>query len=234
MDREARRRRADARATFLRMFPGGFSDPRYLDWERDYKLEAHRLWVDEIGGRVGFAAALAAGRHLGIAATAVRIESTRALLFSYEKMALRDAVVRSPQGGRAFAEGLYQWLHGPGGERARFEAWVDVVRSLPRRQSRVASWPAITVFGAIARPRVHVFVKPMTMRRAAEAYAYPLRYRSTPGWDTYESVLELTRVVRADLADLHPRDQIDAQSFLWILGSDEYADERRAVRRRAA
>jgi hypothetical protein len=39
-------------------------------------------------------------------------------------------------------------------------------------------------------------------------------------------VLELARTVREDLADLRPRDQIDVQSFLWVLGSDEYADER--------
>ena len=85
-----------------------------------------------------------------------------------------------------------------------------------------------TVFGAIARPRVHLFVKPLTIRRAAEAYGFDLRYDSTPGWETYSSLLELARVVRADLADLRPRDQIDVQSFLWVLGSDEYAEARAA------
>ena len=233
-DRSVRGQRAAARDLFLRMFPGGFSDERYLAWERDYKVEAHRRWVEEIGAKAAFRAALDEGRHLELAAAAVRIESTRALLFSFEKMALRDAVVRSDAGGRAFAEGLYQWLHGPGGERERFERWVEVVRSLPRRQTRVMSWPLVTVFGAIARPKVHAFVKPLTMRRAAEAYAFPLQYRSGPAWPTYASVLELCRLVRDDLADLRPRDQIDAQSFLWILGSDEYADERRAAARRSA
>ena len=163
-----------------------------------------------------------------------RIESGRALLFSFEKMALRDAVVRSEIGARAFADGLYDWLHGPGREADRFERWVGVVQSLPRRQTRVATWPVVTVFGAIARPRVHLFVKPMTMRRAADAYAFDLRYAPRPSWSTYSSVLDLAATVREDLRDLGPRDQIDVQSFLWILGSDEYADERRAARRSAA
>lgn len=51
----------------------------------------------------------------------------------------------------------------------------------------------------------------------------------TPRWATYAGVLDLARTVRADLADLRPRDQIDIQSFLWVLGSDEYADERRSA-----
>jgi hypothetical protein len=228
------RQRLAARRLFLTMFPGGFADPRFLDWERDYKVDAHRLWIHDVGGRSRFAAALAEGRHHELAAAATRIEASRALLFSFEKMALRDAVVRSEAGASAFAEGLFDWLHGPGSERARFERWVEVVQALPRRQTRVATWPVVTVFGAIARPRVHVFVKPLTIRRAAEAYAFDLRYRSTPSWDTYGSVLDLARTVRDDLADLGPRDQIDVQSFLWILGSDEYADERRAAARRVA
>jgi hypothetical protein len=223
------RRRAEARRTFLRIFPGGFSDERYLSWERDYKLHAHQLWREEIGGKAAFRAALDEGRHREVATAAVRIESSRALLFSFEKMALRDAVVRSEEGAGRFAEGLYDWLYGPGGEAARFERWTAVVRSLPRRQTRVATWPLVTVFGSIARPKVHLFVKPLTIKRAAEAYAFDLPYRSTPNWGTYSSVLELARTVRADLADLHPRDQIDIQSFLWVLGSDEYADEREAA-----
>jgi hypothetical protein len=164
-----------------------------------------------------------------VTAAATRIESGRALLFSFEKMALRDAVVRSEEGARRFAEGLYDWLYGRGGEAARFERWTAVVRSLPRRQTRVATWPVVTVFGSIARPKVHLFVKPLTIKRAAEAYAFDLAYRSAPGWATYSRVLDLARTVRADLADLRPRDQIDIQSFLWVLGSDEYADERRSA-----
>jgi hypothetical protein len=211
------------------MFPGGFSDERYLAWERDYKLDAHRLWRAEIGGKADLEAALEAGRFREVAAAAARIESTRSLLFSFEKMALRDAIVRSEEGAERFAWGLYDWLYGPGSEAARFERWAAVVRELPRRQTRVATWPVVTVFGSIARPKAHLFVKPLTIRRAAEAYAFEFRYRPAPGWDTYGRILDLARTVRDDLADLRPRDQIDIQSFLWILGSDEYAEERDAA-----
>jgi hypothetical protein len=229
VDREVRRRRTSARRLFLRMFPGGFSDDRYLAWERDYKLDAHRLWREEIGGKAAFRSALDAGRFRDVAAAAARIESTRSLLFSFVKMALRDAIVRSDEGAERFARGLYDWLYGPGKEGGRFERWAGVVRELPRRQTRVATWPVVTVFGSIARPKVHLFVKPLTIKRAAEAYGFELPYRPAPGWATYAGILELARTVRADLADLGPRDQIDIQSFLWILGSDEYAEERQAA-----
>jgi hypothetical protein len=229
MDREVRRQRAAARRTFLRIFPGGFGDERYLAWERDYKMAAHRLWLEQVGGKAALRAALDEGRHQDVAAAAIRIESTRALLFSFEKMALRDAILRSEEGAHRFAAGLYDWLYGPGGEAARFERWSAAVRMLPRRQTRVATWPVVTVFGSIAKPRTHLFVKPRTIRRAAQAYGYNLTYSPGPGWPTYAGVLDLARTVRHDLADLGPRDQVDIQSFLWVLGSDEYADERDAA-----
>jgi hypothetical protein len=209
------------RKKFLGFFPKGFRDPTYLAWERDYKEAAHVAWLEALG-RTRFRALLDTGQHAEIAATAVRIESRTNLLFSFEKMALRDAVA-TDKGARAFAEGLYDWLHGPGTERAKFERWVDVVADLPRRQTRVLTWPVLTVFGFVAKPDVHVFLKPMVTRRAAVAYGYDLAYSSRPAWETYGSLLAFADTVRRDLADLKPRDMIDVQSFLWVQGSDEYA-----------
>ena len=209
------------RRRFLRQFPGGFSDETYLAWERDYKWRAHRRWLAEIGRKEEFGSKLARGEHLDVSNAAVRIESGQPLLFSYEKMALKDAVRTGP-GARRFAEGCYDWLWGEGTERERFERWIDVVASLPRRQTRVLTWPILTVFGFIARPRVHAFLKPVAMQRAARAYGFDLAYSPTPSWEVYASFLELCRTVRHDLADLKPRDQIDIQSFLWVQGSDEY------------
>ena len=214
---------ARCRAKFLDVFPDGFRDATYLDWERDYKVAVHKEWSRALG-EPEFRRLLDAGRHAEVAARAVRVEqrSRHSMLFSFEKMALRDAV-RSEAGARAFAEGLYDFLHGSGSMEARFEAWRDAVAGLPRRQTRVLTWPLVTVFGFIARPRAHVFLKPNVTRRAAREYAWDLPYRSRPDWDTYASLLDLARAVKRDLADLKPRDMIDVQSFLWVQGSDEYA-----------
>ena len=37
------------RRKFLRIFPGGFRDPNYLEWERDYKWESHQRWQAVLG-----------------------------------------------------------------------------------------------------------------------------------------------------------------------------------------
>jgi hypothetical protein len=213
---------ARARRKFLRTFPGGFSDATYLDWERDYKWEVHKAW-DRMLGKDAFKALLDEGDYADIAAEALRIEqrSRHSMLFSFEKMALRDAV-RSDSGATAFATGLYEYLHGSGDLERRFGRWVDVIASLPRRQTRVLTWPLVTVFGFIAQPDRHMFLKPTVTKAAASAYGIDFQYSSRPNWTTYASMLAFARVVHRDLADLRPRDMIDIQSFIWVQGSDEY------------
>jgi hypothetical protein len=210
------------RARFLEYFPKGFHDPDYVDSERAYKWEAHRRWEDVLG-REAFRALLAAGRYQDIAARAVSIEARTNLLFSFEKMALRDAV-KSLAGAQAFAQGLFDFLHGGGDMEARFNHWRDVVADLPRRRTRVLTWPVLTVVGFIAQPRVHMYLKPTVTRRAAAAYGFDFQYRSKPSWETYKSLVDFARTVQRDMRDLRPRDMIDLQSFIWVQGSDEYPD----------
>ena len=211
-----------ARRKFLRFFPGGFRDETYLAWERDYKWNAHRRWT-EVLDRTRYAALIRARRFTEIAEHAVRIESRTNLLFSFEKMALRDAV-RSPAGARTFAEGLDELVHGGGDLDRRFAAWVDAVAALPRKQTRVLTWPMLTVFPFIAAPEEHVFLKPNVTRIAARAYGFDFQYRSRPSPETYRSLLNFAATVARDVRDLRPRDMIDLQSFIWVQGSDEYEE----------
>jgi hypothetical protein len=212
------------RRKFLRFYPRGFRDPDYVEAERDYKWESHLRWREALGLEQ-FTALLRAGRHEEIAARAARVEqrSLYSMIFSFEKMALRDAI-RSRAGAHAFAEGLFEFLHGEQEPRERFEAWVETVARLPRRQTRVLTWPLVTVFGFIAQPEQHMFMKPNTMRAAARLYGFELEYRSRPNWVTYSRLLELAARVRSDQSDLRPRDMIDAQSVLWVQGSAEYEE----------
>jgi hypothetical protein len=212
------------RRKFLRHFPGGFHGEKYLDWERDYKWEAHGRWEEALH-KEEFRRLLRRKEFAEVAARAVRVEqqTRHSMIFSFEKMALRDAV-KSPEGARAFAEGLYDFLHGAGNEQKRFERWVETVAALPRRQTRVLTWPVVTVFGFLAAPDRHIFLKPNVTREAARAYDLDFPYKSRPDWETYSSLLDFAETIRRDLRDLKPRDMIDIQSFIWVQGSDEYAD----------
>lgn len=210
------------RRKFLRAFPDGFYDATYLDWERDYKWAAHERWRTLLG-RDDFHDLLSKRRYAEAARRAVRIESRTNLLFSFEKMAVRDAI-KSTAGARAFATGLFDLVYGAGPTADRFTEWCEVVARLPRAQTRVLTWPVVTVFGFIALPRVHFFLKPTVTRLAASAYGYDLRYESRPSWAAYSEILAFAKAVQRDLRDLEPRDMIDIQSFLWVQGSDEYPD----------
>ena len=212
---------ARCRRKFLRIFPKGFRDADYVDLERDYKWQAHLRWRAALGPEA-FRGLLASREYDTIARLATSIESRTNLLFSFEKMALRDAV-RPREGAKAFASGLYALLHGDGRLDERFAAWRDVVATLPRRQTRVLTWPVLTIFPFIAQPKIHLYLKPTVTRVAARAYGYDFAYQSAPNWDTYRSLLEFGAQVRRDTRDLRPRDQIDIQSFIWVQGSDEYA-----------
>jgi hypothetical protein len=208
------------RRKFLRFFPGGFQDETYLAWERDYKWKAHEQW-NQVLNRSSYRALLQARKFSEIAAHAVRIESRTNLLFSFEKMALRDAVKSRP-GAELFSQGLYNFLHGAGALSTRFSRWCEIVSALPRKQTRVLTWPIVTVFGFIAQPETHIFLKPNVTRAAACEYGFDFQYESRPNWTTYANLLEFAEVLMRDLKDLKPRDLIDIQSFIWVQGSDEY------------
>lgn len=211
-----------ARRKFLRFFRGGFFDENYLAWERDYKWQAHLRWRDSLSQQEHLRL-LRTRDFAEIAARALRIESRTNLLFSFEKIAIRDAV-REPKGAKLFANGLYDFLYAKGDDDAKFDRWCDVIAALPRKQTRVLTWPVVTVFGFIAQPRKHFFMKPMVTRAAAIEYGYDLPYQSRPDAAHYDEILTLARRVRRDLSDLRPRDMIDVQSFLWVQGSDEYEE----------
>jgi hypothetical protein len=167
---------------------------------------------------------LARREYAEIAARAVRTEqrSRHSMIFSFEKMALRDAL-KSPAGARAFATGLYGFLHGDGSDEARFVAWGETVAALPRKQTRVLTWPLVTVFGFMAQPDKHIFLKPVVTKTAAQKYGFDFQYQSKPNWKTYSSLIAFAETIGRDLRDLKPRDLIDLQSFIWVQGSDEYS-----------
>ena len=208
------------RRMFLKFFPRGFHDEKYFSWERGYKISAHEQWHEQLNRKL-FRQLLKNQQFAKIATIATRIESRTNLLFSFEKMALRDAV-REPGGAEMFATGLYDLLYGRGADSTKFDKWCETVGRLPRKQTRVLTHPVVTVFPFIAEPENHIFLKPNVTKSAAEAYGFEFEYNSTPSWKVYSQLLLFAEILKGDLSDLAPRDMIDIQSFMWVIGSDEY------------
>ena len=214
--------RARCQKKFLHYFKGGFGDPTYIDWERGYKEDAH-LDFQETLNETSYKKLLQAGKFQEITLTAVKIESRTNLLFSFEKMALRDAV-KYNDGAKAFATGLYEYLYGKEALQIRFESFIEVISLLPRKQTRVLTWPLVTVFGFIGNPKQHIFLKPRVTQEAAKKYEFEFKYSSKPNWETYASLFRFAAQIKEDTKNLKPRDYIDLQSFMWVMGSDEYPD----------
>lgn len=111
VNRDGRARRKCLKK-FLYYFPGGYHGKKYIVWEREYKWNAHLDWQEKLNKQV-FKNLLAVGDYAEIAKRAVTLESKTNLLFSFEKMALRDAV-KTTGSAKLFAEGVYKFIYGTG------------------------------------------------------------------------------------------------------------------------
>ena len=208
---------------FLFYFRKGYTDPKYISWERGYKEAAHKQFQEQLNKNL-FQSLLENRAYKTIADVAVKIESRTNLLFSFEKMALRDAV-KSVDGAETFARGLFEFIYGDKDLKDRFEDFVMIVEKLPRKQTRVLTWPVVTIFGFIGNPKEHIFLKPTVTKIAANKYGYSFSYQSKPNWNTYQSLLGFADLIKKDTRSYRPKDYIDLQSFIWVMGSEEYPDK---------
>lgn len=224
---------AEARAAFLRHFPGGFSDDRYLapeEGERTYKWLAHERYASSLGQGSG-RALLQEGRiddlvnrlwkTLGLASN---------LLAVTEVIAFKQGLSDLDGAARYFAT-LFDLVDG-GPVEGPFTAHCTAVASLPSEgATHTDKWTIATLLPYLARPDTFMYVKPAITKKAAAALAFEIGYDSSPNWATYDRILRMSHAYRERLADLAPRDFIDLQSFFWVTG-DTYeqvlaADEAR-------
>ena len=202
---------------FHRLYPRYFEDDKYIDspelGERAYKLEAHERWQAELGDGQA-AALLASGETREFVKRLLAVEAKLNLLSVVEKSRLRDALKDEPA-AHSFGEALLRATAGDAVDEASFEQLATAACSLPAVRSRVATWPVLTLFPFIARPDLHMFLKPEVTREFAEVVQWDLRYNAALNWKTYKSLIEMSSTLLMDLARYGARDMIDVQSFIW-------------------
>lgn len=206
------------RDKFLRLCPGGFSDPQYLKLERDYKWAAHEEW-NNLLNEDEFNRLLDSDECEEIARRAVRVEGkTKKLMSPYEKAALHDAV-QGEEAARLFANGLFDLVYGENTFDVRFQDFSRDLEYLPANATSPLKWPIATIFPFIALPTQHIFLKPKVTQQAAKRRGFSLNYKSQLNWLTYSRFLDLAKVLWNEVADLEPRDMIDIQSYIWVTES---------------
>lgn len=205
-----------ARARFLKYFPGGFGSAEYVGTggvngtgERAYKLRAKSL----LEATVPLGAA-ATGSGYGPAVRQV-FQATN-LLSPFEKPRIGD-VLKGPNAD-AFVRGA-----------ARF-ALGDVKGGLTEMEQAAksdgaAKWTVATYLPFLWRPDAHVFLKPEVTKDYAARVGHRFAdvYEPAQRPEIYESLRDLYAQTGVAIADLGPRDNIDLQSFIWVVG--EYTDE---------
>jgi hypothetical protein len=198
-----------ARARFLRFFPQGFRTPSYFETEREYKLRAKQ----RLDATVPLAEALS-GTGFGQAVLAAYHATN--LLSHFETIALQR-VLRGTSAD-PFVRAAAHFAQGAGAP-----ALHEMERILRPYDS--ARWTVVTYLPFLWRPDFHIFLKPeVTQDFAARiGHRFRLDYQPRLSPSVYESLLDMVAQTERVLVDLRPRDRIDMQSFIWVVGSYDEA-----------
>ncbi len=200
-----------AKARFLRIFPDGLHDQAYLDSERAYKIAAK----EKLDTTLPLKSALESSGN-GEAALAV-FRATN-LLSPFEKTKLQDAL-RGPNADQ-FIKGAAVFASGD--TKAGLS---DMAQAL--KPHDVAKWTVVTYLPFLWQPTSHMFLKPEVTKNFAErvGHSYANDYSPELDLSVYSSLLDLANETEQQIASLKPRDHIDVQSFIWVVGEYEVDTE---------
>lgn len=193
----------EAMRVFRSYFPEGFQSADYANHERTYKLAAKAKLdaaapLEEAASGTGFAeAALAA------------IRATN-LIYPVEKARAQD-MLRGTHGD-AFVQAAARFTLG------EHKALADMDRIL--RPYDNARWTVASYLPYLWRPDQHLFLKPAVSVDYAErvGHRFAQDYRSELDIAVYHNLLALADETRLKIGGLGPRDMIDIQSFIWVVG----------------
>jgi hypothetical protein len=204
---------------FLRFFPAGFHDAKYQADERDYKFKAHGLMLGLLG-RDQMLALMGSRRYEEIWRRARKLvdQKTTNLINLYEILWLRSGV-NSPSRQQLFSTALDNLLWSEDAMAKCFESFAQMLYAIG-----AAKWLVATYFLFLAFPDNQIFPKPEVTKLAAKICRADIQYVLEVNWTTYAKVLLLTEEIKARLIqrrqeNLIPRDMIDVQSFIWVIGA---------------
>ncbi len=202
---------------FRKFFPDGFrsaafeGDDRGTFGERNYKLKAKA----KLDATAPLDLALTGNGYGEAVLSAYRATN---LLSPFEKTRL-DPLLRGPHADE-FIQSAARFAMGDVSS-----ALAIMERVLCRYDS--AKWTVVTYLPFLWRPREHMFLKPIVTQDFAARVGHQFVYNYSPALDpeVYTSLLDLMAKANAAVTDLKPRDNIDLQSFVWVVGDYKEGDE---------
>ncbi len=210
---------ADAVARFTEDFPLAFADPTYLSPEKGRRDRAARWRRAHAAFAAAFAEGrgerlLAAGNVAELVERAVKIERIVATIIRDVGKVPFEAARQDLALARRFFAALFDVVSAAAPDRGRFETLAASVGALAVGRSPESVWPVVTVLPFVARPDVHVLLRPQFVCDGAQRLGLELAYDAAPNWATYESLLASARQLLEKLRPLGARDHIDVEAFM--------------------
>lgn len=196
----------DALNRFAANFPNGFLDALYIEKERAYKEAAAAFIAENIPIEAARSPTPAlcecANKAFGKTNMATPIEKTRV-----------QALLRSPKGVN-YLSALVELAEG---DTNKAFSKLDGLM----REHGQPSWPCATYLPFFWQSTSTMFLKPQVTRDFAErvGHSFVNDYDARLNAHTYASLLDLATECERKIVSLTPRDRIDTQSFIWVVGA---------------
>lgn len=201
-----------ARLRFESFFPDGFTDVQYMADERTYKLAAK--------ASLDTNAPLDAARHgTGYGPAALAAFKRTNLLSPFEIVKL-PALLNGPSADAFIQAAAAFAIEGS-------DTALQAMRHVAKPHD-CAKWTVLTYLPFLWRPEAHMFLKPGVTTDFAARTGHPFAHTYRPNLDieVYRSLQHLAADTTTRLAPLGPRDRIDVQGFIFVVGGYTEQDVR--------
>ncbi|MFT3912625.1 MAG: hypothetical protein QM704_00655 [Anaeromyxobacteraceae bacterium] len=205
---------------FTAEFPAAFRDPAYLegDGARSDRAVRWRRAVDEYAATFGDGRGeklLDAGQLRALLEGARKIEKHLKVQAREADREPIDTWLADPDRAAAYWQALFAFVGAVRPQRARFEALAAAVAELELEEAETG-WRLITLFPFLARPDLHVLVRPRAAREAAQRLELDVTYDAVPSWTSYASIVAASAGLLEKLKPLGARDHADVEVFMQV------------------
>lgn len=195
-------------------YPGwtGFSDPRFLKDETNYKMAAYEK-AQELLNANELTKLIEAGDFDEVVHRVERVaQSTNLLYLAIPKEGDLALLKRQDLDLAEFASALYDLLHGEGTSAECLGRFAEFTtsRNLPGK------WALPTYLLMLMNPEGDFFVKPRATKWLVKELGAEIEIGAHASGDTYQQLLDLLGGLKEALADFQPQGMLDIQSYVWV------------------
>ncbi|ACR80494.1 MULTISPECIES: hypothetical protein [Kosmotoga] len=188
----------------------GFEDDRFLEEERDYKVETVKR-AKELLNETVLAGLIESKAYSELFERIEKIGKDNNLLFNSIPTSGDLRLLFSTKINKeAFSKEFFNLLYGSGSSEERLEKFCNFVE----KSGEKSYWTFPTYFLFIVYPESEYFVKPSVVSWFANFFGFA--FSRKPDARSYKLLKDYSFELMKALSDFNPKDMIDIQSFIWV------------------